>query len=364
MAAFWTDVRYAARTLTKVPSFATLAIATIACGTGAMTVAFSLVSAVLLEPLPYPDADRIVVLVNSLNGNTVRLPYVSPTRVRAWHQQAGTQELAVYALGQNVNLSVGGQARQIAGAHVTASFFTFFGARPARGRFFTADEDRAGGTPVAVVSRALWRGELGGDEEVIGRTISINGERVTVVGVLDEPFDARSLGAGVATPPEIWLPLRLEPEVGNDANNLTAVARLEPGVSIEAARQHARAAAERFRAEFPNELQSDATFDVMPLASLVVGDMRSSLLMLFAAAALLTMLVAGNAANLLLARASARGRELALRIALGASRWRVARQMLTEGVLLSAVGGVLGAAAGIAGIRVLLVRVPRVDPGR
>ena len=145
-----------------------------------------------------------------------------------------------------------------------------------------------------------------------------------------------------------------------------AVARLEPGVSIEAARQHARAAAERFRAEFPNELQSDATFDVVPLASLVVGDMRSSLLMLFAAAALMTMLVAGNAANLLLARASARGRELAVRIALGASRWRVARQMLTEGVLLSAVGGVLGAAAGIAGIRVLLVRglvhVPRVDP--
>ena len=161
MRAFWTDVRYAARTLTKAPSFAALAIATIACGTGAMTVAFSLVSAVLLEPLPYPDAERVVVLVNSLNGNTVRLPYVSPTRVRAWHQQAaGTRELAVYALGQSVNLSVAGQARQIAGAHVTASFFTFFGARPARGRFFTPDEDRAGVTPVAVVSRALWRGTL------------------------------------------------------------------------------------------------------------------------------------------------------------------------------------------------------------
>jgi predicted permease len=367
VAAFWNDLRYAARTWTKAPAFALMAIATIACGTGAMTVVFSLVSAVLLRPLPYPNGERLVVLVNSLNGNTVRLPYVSPTRLRAWREQgAGIQERAAYAPNQNVNLSVAGQARQAAASHVTASFFRIFGARPARGRFFTDDEDRPGAALVAVLSRGLWRGELGGDEDVIGRTVWVNGEPATVVGVIDEPFDARSLGPGIMTPPEIWLPLKLDPGTTDDANNLMGVARLEPGVSIEAAREQARAAAERFRADFPNELQSDATFDVTPLANLVVGDVRPSLLLLFAAAVLIAVLVAGNVANLLLARVAARRRELAVRIAVGASRWRVARQLIAEGVFLAAGGGVAGVAIGLAVLNALvlrgLVRVPRIDP--
>jgi putative ABC transport system permease protein len=200
------------------PAVALTAIATIACGTAAVTAVFALVSAVLLEPLPYPEANRIVVLVNSLNGGAVRLPYVSPTRSRAWQEQAvGIEQLAVYTLGQAVNLSVSGQARQVAGGHVSASFFPFFGARLARGRVFTADEDRPGRAPVAVLSAALWRGQFGGGD-VIGRTISINGELATVVGVLDETFDARSLGPGLVTAPEIWLPLRLDPGSRDDAN--------------------------------------------------------------------------------------------------------------------------------------------------
>ncbi len=367
MAAFWNDLRYAARTWTRAPAFVLLAIATITCGTGALTVVFSLISAVLLAPLPYPDGERLVVLVNSLRGNTVQLPYVSPTRVRAWREQGtGIQELAVYSPNQNVNLSVAGRPRQAAASHVTASFFPLFGARPARGRFFTDDEDRPGAAPVAVLSRGMWLGQLGADPDVVGRTIPVNGELATVVGVLEEPFDARSLGPGTITPPEIWLPLRLDPETTDDANNLMAVARLAPGLSTEAARQQAQAAAERFRAEFPTELQADASFDVTPLASLVVGDVRPSLLLLFAAAALITVLVAGNTANLLLARVAARRRELAIRCAVGASRWRVARQLLTESILLAAVGGLAGVAIGIAVLRTLiqggLVRLPRIDP--
>jgi predicted permease len=365
--AVWNDFRYAFRTWTKAPACALMAIATIACGTGAMTVVFSLVSAVLLKPLPYPDSERIVVLVNSLAGGTIRLPYVSPTRLRAWREQgAGIQELAAYAPNQNVNLSVDGGARQAAASHVTASFFQFFGARPVRGRFFTDEEDRPGAAAVAVVSRGLWRGQLGAGEDVIGRTLSLNGEPATIVGVLEEPFDARSLGPGIITPPEIWLPLRLDPASVDDNNNLTAVARLGPGVSMEAARHQARAAAERFRADHPNELQSDSTFDLTPLASLVVGEVRPSLLLLLAAAGLIAVLVAGNTANLLLARVAARRRELAVRIAVGASRWRVARQVLVEGVLLAAGGGVAGVAIGTAVLNTLvvrgLVRVPRIDP--
>lgn len=267
MAAFWNDLRYAARTWTRAPAFVLLAIATITCGTGALTVVFSLISAVLLAPLPYPDGERLVVLVNSLRGNTVQLPYVSPTRVRAWREQGtGIQELAVYSPNQNVNLSVAGRPRQAAASHVTASFFPLFGARPARGRFFTDDEDRPGAAPVAVLSRGMWLGQLGADPDVVGRTISVNGELATVVGVLEEPFDARSLGPGTITPPEIWLPLRLDPETTDDANNLMAVARLAPGLSTEAARQQAQAAAKRFRAELPTGLQADASFDVTPIA--------------------------------------------------------------------------------------------------
>lgn len=367
MAALWTDLRYAVRTWSKTPRFSLLAIGTIACGAAALTVAFSLVSAVILEPLPYPDGARMVVLVNSLNGNTARLPYVSPTRVRAWREQgAGLEDLAVYAPNQNVTLSVAGQPRQAAASQVTASFFRFFGARAVRGRFFTEDDDRPGAEPVAVLSRSLWQGQLGGDEDMIGRALSINGEPTTIVGVLDEPFDARSLGPGLNTPPEIWLPLRLDPQTTDDANNLMAVARLAPDVSIEVIRQQTRATAERFRAEFPNELQADATFDVTPLAGVVAGDVRSPLLLLLAAAGLIAALVVGNTANLLLARVTARRHELAIRCAVGASRWRVARQLVTESVLLAAVGCAAGAALGTAVLRALvargLVRVPRIDP--
>lgn len=366
MSAFWHDLRYALRTWTTTPAFVVLAIATIACGTGALTVGFWLVSAVLLEPLPYPDGQRVVALVNSLRGNTVRLPYVSPTRVRAWREQGTGMDVAVYAPNQNVNLSVAGQPRQAAASHVTASFFRFFGARPARGRFFVEAEDRPGAAPVAVLSQSLWQGQLGGGEDVIGSTILINGEPATVVGILDERFDARSLGPGVITPPEIWLPLRLDPATTDDANNLMAVARLGPGVPIEAARQQARAAAEQFRTAFPTELQADASFDVIPLASLVVGDARPSLLLLLAAGGLIALLVAGNTANLLLARVAARRRELAIRCAVGASRWRVIRQLLTESMLLVSAGGVVGVGIGAMALRTLIlsgfVQAPRIDP--
>jgi predicted permease len=341
-----------------------MAVATIACGIGALTAVFTLVNAVLLEPLPYPGAGRLIVLVNAFRGQASRSPYVSAPRVRAWREHAlGSQDVAVYTLGSAVNVAAAGQPRQANGAHVNADFFPLFGARLAQGRFFTEAEDRPGQVPAVVISHAWWQ-QLGGDDGIIGESIVVNGEPATMVGVLDEEFDARSLAPGIVTPPDIWLPLRQEPDSRDDANNLLAVTRLAPNVSIEVVRQQARVAAESFRAAFPGELRSEATFDVIPLKDVVVGDIRRSLLMLAGAVGLVAMLVSANTANLLLARASARRREFAIRVALGASRWRLVRQLLMEGSLLSVIGGIVGGALGVAGVRFLLsaeiIRVPRI----
>jgi putative ABC transport system permease protein len=364
--ALWSDARYAVRTWLKAPAFALAAVATITCGAGAMTAVFSLVNAVLLRPLPYPDAERAIVLLNASRGQASRSPFVSAPRVRAWREHAqGIGEVAVYSLGPAVNVAVAGTPRQVIAGHVTASFFPFFGARLARGRAFSADEDRPGQSRVAVVSHALWQSQFRGDDTIVGQSISVNGEPATVVGVLDDRFDARSLAPDIVTPPEIWLPLQLEPETRNDANNLFAAARLNAGVSLEVARQQARAAADGFRAAFPGELPSEASFTVVPLEYIVVGNVRPSLLMLLAAVGLVALLVSANTANLFLARASARRREFAVRLAIGATRARLVRQLLTESLMLSAIGGVVGVALGILAVRLLLqlevVQIPRVS---
>jgi putative ABC transport system permease protein len=363
MTSLCSDLRYAIRSWLKAPVIAQAAITTLACGVGAMTAVFVLVNAVLLEPLPYPHAERLVVLVNSFPGQTSHSPYVSAPRARVWREHASSAGVAVYALGAAVNVMTGSELRQAAGAQATASFFPLFGSRVARGRFFTTEEDRPGQVLAAVISHAWWQ-QLGGRDDIIGRPLIVNGEPATVVGVLDESFNARSLAPGIVTPPDIWLPLRQEPASRDDANNLLAVARLTQGMSIQAAKEQARAAAEQFRAAFPGELPADATFDVLPLEDVVVGDVRPSLLMLFAAVGLVSVLVSVNVANLLLARASARRREFAVRTALGASRWRLMRQLLLEGCSLSVVGGMAGGFVGVAVVRLLLgqnaIQLPRV----
>lgn len=284
MDAFWNDLKYAARTWLKAPASALVAIATLACGIGAVTAVFSVVNAVLLRPLPYPDSDRLIVLLNSVRGQAGQSPYVSAPRMRAWREHAaGLEDLSVYSLGPAVNVDAAGERRQVAAGRATANFFRLFGVRLVLGRGFTAEEDRPGQAAVAVLSRAWWTQEFGASADIIGRVISVNGEVATVVGVLDDRFDARSLAPGLVTPPDIWLPLRLSPDTSDDANNLLAVARLGAAVPFDTAREHARAAAEDFREAFPRELAPEATFDVTPLADAITGDVRPSLLMLLGA---------------------------------------------------------------------------------
>jgi predicted permease len=364
------DVRYTCRSLIGTPGFALVAIATLALGIGATTTIVSLVNAVLLRPLPFPEPDRLVALVNTQHGRTTAFPFTSATRLQAWREHAvSVHDLSAYMIGPAVNLTAVGPPQQVVSGRVTADFFRLFGAHFVKGRAFTADEDRPGGPRVAIVSHGLWQRQWGGDAAIIGRTLSINGETFTVVGVLDGTLDARSLQPDLARSPDLWLPLQLDPHTRDDANILLAVGRLESGVDITVADQQAQRAAETFRQTFPKELLPSARFGVVRLKTLIVGEVRPSLLLLLGAVGLVTLIVCVNTANLMLGRATARRREFALRTALGASGGRLIRQLLTESVVLAAAGGLVGCLIGSLGIPVVLglqgVLVPRigvVDP--
>jgi hypothetical protein len=231
MDALWNDLRYAIRTFQRERTFTFVAVTTIACGIGATTAIFSLVNAVLLRPLPYPDADRLVMLLNTRRGQVAPSPYVSAPRIRAWRAHSvSVREVAGYLLGPVVNLTGVGQPQQVPAGRVTASFFHLFGARLAQGRTFTVDEDRPDGPNVAILSYGLWQRQWGADRRIVGQNMSINGDLFTVVGVLDARFDPRSLSPAVVAPPDIWLPLRLDPDTLDDANNLLAAARLGPSI--------------------------------------------------------------------------------------------------------------------------------------
>src|SRR5262249_14822206 len=222
--------------------------ATMACGIGATTAISSLVNAVLVEPLPYPDSDRLVLLVNTRRGQIASSPFVSAPRINAWREHSPSlRDVAAYLVGLPINLTGVAQPQQVVGGRVSAGFFRLFGAYFAHGRPFTIDEDRPNGPQVAILSYGLWQRQWGGDPHIVGQQISINAEPVTVVGVLDVRFDTRSLSPVVVAPPDIWLPLRLEPHTRDDANILLAAARLAPGVTIEVAQQQAEGAASLFR---------------------------------------------------------------------------------------------------------------------
>jgi predicted permease len=353
----------------RAPAFAVLAIATLAAGIGATTTVFSLVDAVLLEPLPYPDADRIVAFVNSRFGAVnAASEYVSPPRIRVWTERAAAvTDVAAYVLGNSVNVNGADRPQQVVAGRVTAGFFHVFGAHFSLGRGFLPGEDRPGAPDVVVVSHSFWRDRWAADPGVVGRTLTIGGAPSVVVGVLDSQFDARSLAPGVHTVPDVWLPLRLEPQTRDDANNLMAVARLKPGATLPDARQEAERAADAFRDEFPGELPPDAGFGVVPLVEIVVGDTRALLLLLLAAVGLVLLIVCANTANLVLSHASGRRREFAVRAALGASRGRVLQQVLTESLVLSGVGGLAGFAIARMAVPLIAgapaVHLPRLGPG-
>jgi predicted permease len=333
----------------KSPGFTIAAVAALALGIGANTAIFSVVNAVLLKPLTYPDADRIVEFLfpsNLANNFLTSIP-----EFRAYQRQTSVfQEVAAYDVaGPGFNLT-GGRPEQLHGIHVTEGYFRLFGAPVMLGRTFTPQEDAPNGGKVVVLSYGLWQRRFAGNPAIVGKSLSLGNEPYTIVGVLGKQFLSDPQA-------DIWVPFQFAP-VSNDQNHFFQVAGLlRPGITLAQANAQLRLAALRYRRDFPKG-DPNQQFAVEPLRDSIIGDVRKSLFLLLGAVSLVLLIACANVANLLLVRATGRKREFAIRSALGAGRARIVRQLLTESVLLSVTGGILGMLLGFVGVRALLAISP------
>jgi len=353
------DLRHAFRGLRKSPGFTATAIGALALGIGANTAIFSVVDRVLLKPLPYPQPERIVQLLLSSPQGAANITSVPKFVVQ--HQQGSVlEDITAYDFGgPGVNLTGGDRPEQLKGSRVTREFFPLFGATPVLGRVFSAEEDSPGGGRVVVLSSGLWQRRFGGDPNILGKPLFLGGEPYTVIGVIGPNFVPQ-------VPTDLWMPLQIDPNSTNQAHYLRAAARLKPGVSLDAAKAALAAAAEQFKRKFPSQMGPRSSFSAQSLQEIWVANVRPALLVLLGAVSFVLLIACANVANLLLARATGRGREMAIRAAIGAGRARIVRQLLTESVLLSLVGGALGLVLGASGVRALLAinpgNIPRIGP--
>jgi putative ABC transport system permease protein len=332
--AFWRDCRYGARSLRKSPGFTLVAVLTLALGIGATTAIFSVMNAVLLRPLPYPEAERLVYVGQQYRGG---LAGSGEPKFLFWREQSRSFEaLACYSGygGAGGNLSGGSEAEYVRGVRVSEDFFRALGVYPVLGRAFTREEDTPGGERVVILSDGLWRRSFGGDEALLGKTVTLNGRPATVVGVMPPQFKFDS-GA------DLFMPMRVRSGFNVDPN-AEVVGRLKPGVSLEQAQAELKEIAERYRAVNPREMQEGETVGVKPYQDMFTEGVAKYLWVILGAVTFLLLIACANVANLQLARAAARRREIAMRMALGAAGGRIVRQLLTEGLLLALAGGAAG----------------------
>jgi predicted permease len=339
--------------LRKNPGFTVTALAALTLGIGATTAIFSVVNTVLLKPLTFPDPDRIVTFFITTPGGPSYGG--SATRFNVWRQQTQAfQDVSAYEYaGTNLNLTGETFPEQIRSIRVSADYFRLLGAPVIQGRAFTAEEDRPNGAHAVVLSYGLWQRHFGGDPYVVGKTISLSGAPYVVVGIVGPGFNTE-----LDTPPEVWLPFQIDPASVDHAQYFSVIARLKPGVTLGMAKAQLQLAADEFRRKFPNMMGPRDSFSVQPYPEAIVSEVRSSLLVLAGAVSFVLLIACANFANLLLVRATGRKREIALRAAVGASRGRIIRQLLTESVVLSVLGGALGLALGLVGVRALVAMNP------
>jgi putative ABC transport system permease protein len=358
METFLQDLKHSLRLLRQHPGFTITAVAALTLGIGTNTAIFSIFNSVLLKPAPFPQPEGLVLFqLTGPQGNGLG---ASPAKFQHWREQTSVvQDVSAFRTGV-VNLTGTGFPEQLHSAQVSAAFFRLFGANTIRGRTFTPEEDLPKGPKVVVLSQGFWRRRFGADPEIIGKTISLGGDPHEVIGILGSEFDFRDFGL----PPDVFVPFQLDPHPTDQGHYFLAAGRLKPGVTVAQANARLKLSAEDYRRKYPNALPANQGFAVAPIREALVTNVRPSLLVLVGAVSFVLLIACANVANLLLARAVGRRREIAIRASIGAGRGRIVRQLLTESLLLSMAGAVAGAALGIVGIQALLrvntANLPRV----
>ena len=353
------DIRYGIRLCRRTPGFTMIAVLALALGIGANTAIFTIVNAVLLEPLPFRDPARLVVMWETNARRPGRMNVLGPANFLRWRERATAFERTAPFYDYRVNLTGSGAPEEVVGMDVTPDFFPTLGVTPALGRAFTEDEGPEGHDAVAVLSHGLWLRRFAGDPAVVGRTIQINARSVTVVGVMP-PEIGLFLRNSTLTgkPAELWMPFAFgEAQRTPRGRYMSAIARLRPGVELSRAQAQMDTIAAGLAQEFP-QFDTGWGAKLVPLHRELSGDLRPALLVLTGAVGFVLLIACANVANLLLARGATRQREIAIRTALGAGRRRVIRQLLTESVVLCVAGGVLGLLVAQWGLDLLLAITP------
>ena len=350
---FFQDLRYAGRMQLKNPAFTIVAVLALALGIGANTAIFSVVNSVLLRPLPYKDPEQLVMVWE--DASKFGYPHDTPTTANYvdWRDQNTVFEGMSAIADESFNLTGTGDPERLEGRLVSANLFPLLGVDPQIGRTFTAAEDQPGSNKVALLSYALWQRRFGADNSIVGKTINLNGESYTVVGVMPARFQFPT------SDDQIWAPIAFtnEERANRDRHYLQVLGRLKPGVSLEQAQTEMNTIAARLQQQYPDS-NTDLGAAVTSLHEHLVGDIKPALLILLGAVGLVLLIACANVANLLLARAAVRQKEIAVRVALGARRQRLIRQFLTESILLSTIGGVVGLAVAYGGLMLLRAFIP------
>jgi putative ABC transport system permease protein len=340
------DFRYALRMMIKSPAFSAVAILALALGIGANTAIFSVVNAVLLRPLAYPDSERLVELGRAFPDSEFGDNLSEPKFVFLHDQNKSFSALmATQGMGSNTFLSDGNRTEYISGMMVSADFFKVLGVYPARGREFSQAEDSPNGPPVAIINDGLWRNYFGSDEAIVGKTIPLNGEAYTVIGVMPPGFEY--LGVH-----DVLIPLQINPASKNEGHNFTVIGRLNQSVTEPQARSEAAVLFDRFRQLYPHQVQDHETFGARNWRANMTAGVAQLLWILLGAVGLVLLIACANVANLQLTRASARQKEMAIRISIGGGNLRLIRQLITEGLVLAFVGGGAGLLLALWGLNV------------
>jgi putative ABC transport system permease protein len=360
MDTFWQDLRYSMRTLWKAPGFTVIAIVALALGIGANTAIFSVVNAVLLRPLPYNAPDKLVWIWETSPINEIKQEVTSYPNFNDFRQQSQSfNGMGGFASTTAYLTAADGTLERVPSAMVVGDFFSVLGVAPMYGRGVLPEESESN---VVVLSHALWQQRFGGNPQIVGQQIALGTGQSTVIGIMPPQFQHPQ--PGLRRQPQLWVPLSTKNQTARRGDFLGVVARLKPGVGIEQARAEMSTIAARLADQYPNTNAGWSTI-VLPLHERFVGDVRPALLLLLAAVAFLLLIACANVANLLLARATTRIKEIAIRSALGAGRRRIVRQLFTENIALALIGGALGlllAFWGVAALRALSPRdLPRLD---